>query len=155
METTKVTEMMQVDEIELVYRRRTNIQNRPVISNSRDVYDVLMAHWDDSKLELLEQTKVILLNRANRVLGIIDLATGGMTSAIVDIRLVLAAALKACAPSVIIAHNHPSGSLRPSTADYVLTRMLREAAKYMDISLFDHLIVTREGYYSFKDEGDL
>ncbi|PWV47061.1 JAB domain-containing protein [Chitinophaga sp. S165] len=155
METTNKLVSMQVDEIELVYRRKIKAKDRPAIDGARKAYEVLMAHWDESKLELLEQTKVLLLNRANKVLGIIDLATGGITGAVMDTRLILAAALKACATGVILAHNHPSESLKPSSADLALTRKIKEAASYMDIALYDHLIMSAHGYYSFADEGDL
>jgi DNA repair protein RadC len=96
---------------------------------------------------------VILLNRAHRVLGIYELSTGGVTGTIADPKLVFTAALKANACSLVLSHNHPSGNLRPSKADEELTMKIKEAGKFLDIQVLDHLIVTSEGYFSFADEG--
>lgn len=95
------------------------------------------------------------LNRANKVLGIHKLSTGGLTSTIADIRILLSVALKTMATAIIISHNHPSGVLKPSQADILLTEKIREAAKLLDIELLDHLIVSTDGYYSFAQEGKI
>ena len=95
------------------------------------------------------------LNRANRVIGVFPVSTGGITATIADPRLILAVALKTGACSIILAHNHPSGNLKPSHADEELTHKIKEAAKFMDIKVIEHLIISpdREMYYSFADEG--
>jgi DNA repair protein RadC len=85
--------------------------------------------------------------------GAYHISSGGITGTVVDIKIVLAIALKALACAIVIAHTHPSGSLKPSRADEELILKLREAAKLMDILLLDHLILSTEGYYSFADEG--
>jgi DNA repair protein RadC len=96
----------------------------------------------------------VYLNRSNRILGIYKASKGGMTGTVADPRLILSIALKTAATSFIISHNHPSGSLKPSLADEELTGRLKEAAKFMDIKLLDHLIVEPNGtYFSFADEG--
>jgi DNA repair protein RadC len=93
---------------------------------------------------------VLLLNRANRVLGCLKLSKGGLTGTVVDLRILL----KAMASGIIIAHNHPSGNLKPSDADRELTSQIKQAGKLLDITLLDHLILGTEGdYVSFADEG--
>ena len=93
------------------------------------------------------------MNRANRVLGIYELSTGGVTGTVADIKLVFMAALKANACNLIVSHNHPSGSLKPSMADEVLTRKMTAAGTVLEIKVLDQIIVTTEGYFSFADEG--
>lgn len=106
-----------------------------------------------NKIELLEQSMMLLLDRGNHCLGISKLATGGVSSCIVDPKVVFATALKSRASGIILAHNHPSGNLKPSSADENLTRKIAEGGRLLDISLLDHLIITPRGYYSFADEG--
>jgi DNA repair protein RadC len=105
------------------------------------------------KVEFIEQFKIMLLNRANKVLGIVEITSGTSTATIVDPKLIFAAALKANACSIIAAHNHPSGNRIPSQADIHLTKKLIDGGKLLEIQILDHIIVTTEGYYSFADEG--
>ncbi len=114
---------------------------------------MLMKTWDLDKIDFVEQFKVIFLNRSNKVLGIYELATGGLTGVVADPRLVFAAALKANALQLILAHNHPSGGLKPSQPDVDLTNKIKHAGMFLDILVADHLIITSEGYYSFADDG--
>ena len=96
------------------------------------------------------------LNGANRLLGIYEVSKGGITSTVVDIRLILSVALKSAATGIILAHNHPSGNLQPSIQDKDITKKIQEASKLLDLTLFDHLIVISDSaYYSFADEGQL
>ena len=92
---------------------------------------------------------------ANVVLGVFQVAQGGINSAVVDAKLVYGPALKAAATSIILVHNHPSGSLKPSQQDIRLTHNLRSAGEILQIKLLDHLIISTRGYYSFLDEGML
>ena len=142
-----------VGEITLSYTSQIRISSRPILKDAECVYQVFLQTWDISKIELLEQFRVMLLNRANRVLGICTLTSGNVTGTIADPKQVFAVALKANAVNVIIAHNHPSGCLNPSKADEELTRKMKLAGEYLDIKVIDHLIVTTEGYFSFADEG--
>jgi len=109
--------------------------------------------WDENKIDFVEQFKVLFLNRSNKVLGILEVSSGGVTGTIADPKLVFVAALKANACNIIISHNHPSGNLKPSKVDEELTQKIKQAGQFLDIKLFDHIIVTSEGYYSFVDEG--
>jgi|SRR5436190_4726436 len=144
-----------VSEIDIVYKKKSTckISERPMISSSNDGYKICLHYWNLDKIDLLEEFKVLYLNRSNRVLQILPISQGGITGTVADPRLVIAGALKVGACSIVLVHNHPSGSLKPSRADEELTVKIREAAKYFDIRVLDHLIVTSEGYYSFADEG--
>ena len=95
----------------------------------------------------------MLMNRANKVLGIFELSTGGVSGTVADPKIIFVAALKGGASGIIVAHNHPSGNLTASQSDIDLTRKLKEAGKFLEIQLLDHVIVTTEGYFSFADEG--
>jgi len=144
-----------VSEIDIVYKRNVTCKasERPQVTSSADAYAICLHYWNEDKIELLEEFKVLFLNRSNRVLQIFPLSQGGITGTVADPRLILAAALKVAAPSMILVHNHPSGSLKPSKADEEVTQKIKIAARYFDIKLLDHLIITSEGYYSFADEG--
>ncbi|UUW08660.1 JAB domain-containing protein [Flavobacterium plurextorum] len=149
------TSLQKVSEIELIYKTKVKSTDRPHIGSSKDAYSIILTSWDPGKIEFFEQFKVLLLNQSNRVLGIYEVSSGGISGTAVDIRLLFSAALKAAAVGIIITHNHPSGKTVPSEADKTTTRKIREAGKILDITLLDHLIVTPESYYSFADEGAL
>ena len=140
--------------IRIVYSRNQNAKDRPKISSSRDVNNWFRKIWS-KQIEIREEMYLILLNRNNRILGYHKLSMGGITGTVADIRLLFAVALKSLASSVIIAHNHPSGNVKPSNADIELTRKIREAGKLLDITLLDHIIITNNDYYSLADEGDM
>ncbi len=153
MESTKEIRQEQVAEIQLTYKPKVKPSDRPQICRSKDAYEILIKHWDDSKIYFVEQFKVILLTRANKVLGIVEISTGGISGTVADPKLIFAAALKANASSIILSHNHPSGNLLPSQQDISLTQKLKEAGKFLELPVLDHMIVTGDGYYSFADEG--
>jgi DNA repair protein RadC len=96
---------------------------------------------------------VVFLNRANKIKHFEVISEGGITGTVADPRIILRKALDHDAVSLILSHNHPSGSLRPSRADEELTIKIKEAARYFDIRVLDHIIVSDGGYYSFADEG--
>jgi DNA repair protein RadC len=144
-----------VAEIQLVYRSNVKPSQRPKVSSSREAYEVFFKNWDLDKIEFVEQFKVMLLNRAHKVLGIYELSCGSVAGTVADPKLVFVAALKSNASSIIVAHNHPSGCLTPSQADINLTKKLKDGGKLLDIAVLDHVIVTSEGHYSFADEGIL
>jgi DNA repair protein RadC len=95
----------------------------------------------------------MLLNRSNRVLGIVNIASGGMASCVIDPKLIFVSAIKSAASSIILAHSHPSGNIKPSNEDISLTRKIKEGGKLLDITVLDHIIVTSEDFTSFADEG--
>src|SRR6185312_255115 len=142
-----------VAEVELVYKTKVKASERPHIRSSRDSFNISKEIWDENKINMLEQFKVLLLNRANRVVGVYEASSGGITGTIADSRLILATAIKSLAVSIILSHNHPSGNLKPSAADQDITSKIKSACQYHEINVLDHVIVTSEGYYSFADEG--
>jgi DNA repair protein RadC len=147
------TDLLKVAEVELVYRTFVRPSRRPKVTAAALAYNYFLQGWNADKIELVEQFKLMLLNRGARVLGILELSAGGTAGTVVDLRLIYAAALKANACSLILAHNHPSGNLKPSDADIQMTRKIRQAGELLEIAVNDHLIMSAEGFYSFADEG--
>lgn len=144
-----------VTEIELVYRNRLKVCDRRQICSSLDAYELFSQSWDYDKIELQEQFKVMLLDNKNTCLGIAHIASGGINYCPVDAKLVFAAALKARATGIILAHNHPTGNLKFSEQDDTLTDNFSLVAKILGISVLDHLVITRYGYTSTSDSGRL
>ena len=149
----KESQFNRVAEIKLSYHPNVKAMDRPKISCSLDVYQILMDNWDLGLIELQEQFKIILLNRANRVIGISEISKGGIDGAIMDARLIFGIALKACACSIVLAHNHPSGNLTPSNADLKITQRIKECGKLLAIEVYDHLIISADSYLSMAEEG--
>ena len=148
-------DLFEVAEIKLSYSTKIKASQRPRVESSRQVYEVFTNAWDQDRIEFVEDFKVMLLSRANRVLGIVNISSGGTAGTVVDVKLVYAAAIKSNSSSVIIAHNHPSGNMRPSEQDKRLTQRIKQAGNILDIPVLDHVIITADGYYSFADEGEL
>jgi DNA repair protein RadC len=145
-------QITQVAEISVSYRPA--IAAKPIIKCALDAYVVLREFFTPETIQVNEQFLVMYLNKANRVLGVYPGFKGGITSSIVDLRLILSIALKTLATSIVLCHNHPSGSLTPSKQDIEVTQRIKEAAKYLDICVWDHLIITFEQkYFSFADDG--
>lgn len=144
-----------VSEVQLVYRSTIKASDRPKISSSKDAAAIFRQFWDEMKIEHVESFKVMLLSRANKVLGISSVSEGGISGTVADPKVIFQVALKANASSIIVAHNHPSGNLNPSEADRQLTTKLKEAGKFLDIPVLDHIILIPEEdkYFSFSDEG--
>ncbi|UCS92339.1 JAB domain-containing protein [Echinicola marina] len=145
----------QVAEIVLSYRPNSKVSEKPQIVSSLTANRILRANWDESKIAFIEEFKVILLNRANRVLGIINASSGGTAGTVVDLKVIFGAAMKSSASAMIIAHNHPSGTMKPSEQDKRLTEKMVKAGKLLELPVLDHIILTPEGYYSFADDGGL
>jgi len=124
----------------------------PRIKEAKDAYRILMAEWDENRIELIEDFNVLLLNADNRVLGIHRLSTGGSCSTVADTKIIYMGALLTNASSIILAHNHPGGNLAPSKEDIQLTEKIRKAGELFDIKVFDHLIVSSDGFYSLAND---
>lgn len=139
--------------MELGRRRQANeLMEKPIISDSGSIARYLQAILKDHDREVF---MVLFLNRANKINYTEIISRGGITGTVADPRVILKRALEEDAVSLVLCHNHPSGSLKPSKADEVLTYKIKEAAKYFDIKVLDHIIVSDEGFYSFADEGAL
>ncbi|MBP2619121.1 DNA repair protein [Chryseobacterium pennae] len=140
----------QVSEIQVSYS--PNIIET-IISTSESSYMLALNNWNLDTIEMCEEAKVLFLNNALKVIGIYNLSKGGISSSVVDIRLILSIALKSISTHIILIHNHPSTSLAPSKADMDITSKLKLACGFLEIKLLDHLIINKESYYSFADEG--
>lgn len=137
--------------LELGRRRHAgNSLEKKVIRYSRDIAEYLQTQLKDRNYEVFA---VVFLNQANKINHFEIISKGGITGTVADPRIILKKALDNNATSIVLCHNHPSGNLLPSRADEELTKKITEAAKYFDIKVVDHIIVSEEGFYSFADEG--
>ncbi len=137
--------------LELGRRRKSeDVPEKSKIGSSKDAYNLFYPILADLNHE---ETWALLLDRSNKVVSTLQISRGGISGTVVDIRLVLREAINQYASGIVLGHNHPSGSNRPSPQDTALTKKMKEAAAWMDISLLDHIIVCGETYYSFADNG--
>lgn len=137
--------------LELGKRRKSEeLPDKKKITSSNDAYIIFYPILSDLNHE---ETWALLLDRSNKVIASIQVSRGGISQTVVDIRLILREAINRYASSIVLGHNHPSGSCAPSPHDTGITKKLKEAAQWMDIALLDHIIVCGETYYSFADEG--
>jgi DNA repair protein RadC len=131
-------------------RQAATAFEKPTIRSSVDIATYLRAIIKDYSYEVFA---VLFLNQANKINHFEIISKGGITGTVADPRIILKRALEEDATSIILCHNHPSGNLKPSKADEMITNNIKEAAKYFDIKVLDHIIVSEEGYFSFADEG--
>jgi DNA repair protein RadC len=150
MKQTEIT----ISEVKLVYRTNVKASERFQVKTSKDAFEIFWEAWDQDSIEHVEEFKLNLLTRSNKVLGIASISKGGISGTVTDVRIILQYAIKANASGLIICHNHPSGNLQPSESDLTITKKVKDSAKLMDIQLLDHLIIIPERrYYSMGDEG--
>jgi DNA repair protein RadC len=131
-------------------RQAAGFIEKPYVTDSTSIAGYLQGVLKDYEMEVFT---VLFLNQANKVNHTEVISKGGITGTVADTRVILKKALEEDAVSIVLCHNHPSGRVRPSRADEILTQKIKEAAKYFDIRVLDHIIVSDEGYYSFADEG--
>ena len=137
--------------LELGRRRQAAVfLDKPRVKSSSDLAQYLQTLLGDYQHEVFA---VVFLNQANKINHFEIVSKGGITGTVADPRVILKKALQEDAVSIVLCHNHPSGSLRPSRADEALTFKIKEAAGFFDIKVLDHIIVSNEGFYSFADEG--
>jgi len=137
--------------LELGRRRQAmSFVEKPVVKSSNDIAMFLQTKFKDYRHEVFA---VVFLKRSNKINNFQVISEGGITGTVADPRIILKKALEEDAVSIILCHNHPSGSLKPSKADDDLTKKIKEAARFLDINVTDHIIVSENGYYSFADEG--
>ena len=142
-----------VCEVKLTYKSKIKASERKQILSSTDAYSILLSVFEAETIQYREFFKVILMNKANRVLGICPISEGGINETSADIRIIMQAAILGNASGIILAHNHPSGNTKPSLQDDQITQKIREISQLIGITLLDHLIITDESYYSYADEG--
>lgn len=144
----------QIPEIKISYSQGIPFEEQFKVISSATAVEAFKSTWDSDLIECQEEFKVMLLNNSLKVKGIFSLSKGGLTGTVVDVRLVFAVALKSCSTYICLAHNHPSGTPKPSEADKNITKQLVEAGRILNIIVFDHIILTPyDGYFSFADEG--
>ena len=142
-----------VGEVELSYKPK--FKNIYKVISSEDAYKYLLPTYREGTICYKEYFKVLFLNQANQVLGYTLISEGGITETSVDVRVILQAALLTNSVALVLAHNHPSGNLKPSRQDMEITKQVKNSAQLMRITVLDHLKLTDAGYYSFSDEGEL
>jgi DNA repair protein RadC len=124
------------------------------IKSSKDVYDFISQFYNDD-MEIFESFFLLLLDNGLNTIGYVKISQGGITGTVVDVRLVAKYAVESLATNVILAHNHPSGMLKPSPQDIHMTKKIQAGLSILDIKVCDHIILTSNGYYSFSDEDAL
>ncbi len=140
-----------VSEVKLTYKTKSKMSELKKITSSSDAYNILISLFDSDLIEYREMSKIMMLNRDSRVLGVLNISEGGTTSTIMDIRMIMQAALISNAVGIILCHNHPSGNYNPSKEDDRITENVKKACEIMNIQLLDHLIITTEDYFSYAD----
>jgi DNA repair protein RadC len=141
-----------LSEVKINYTPRVKPSLLRQIKTSDDAWGCFRDIWSE-KINYTEEANILLLNRANRVLGFSLLSSGGTSGTVVDVKIIFQIALKSNAHFLLLAHNHPSGNLKPSETDIKITREISNAGKFLGIHLLDHLIVTEDSFYSFADNG--
>ena len=142
-------------EISLKYRVQVPLDEMPCIHSPQDAIELLRSVWDEDKIQLHEEFVVLLLNTRKRCLGWSKISLGGSTSTIVDPATIFQVALLSNATSIILAHNHPSGNIGPSSADKNITQRIKKVGEMLGINVVDHFILTANAYFSFKEENIL
>lgn len=142
----------QVNEVELVYR---SVEcERETVKTSVDAVAALRPYFE-RQIETRELFYLLMLDRGLRVRSVYHVSSGGVSGTVADPKMIFSAALKCLASVIIVAHNHPSGQLRPSEEDIRLTSKLIKAGQLLDILVYDHVILTKDSYYSFADNGQM
>lgn len=141
-----------ISEIKIKYNPVKLDNGNVKITSSDDPFKVVLKHWNPDVIELQEEFKVLLLNNSNEVLGIYEMTKGGITSTLVDVKLLFSVMMKACATPIITVHNNHSGKLKPSNSDIDIYTKIKNAARMLDVKYLDNLIISKVGKYSFNDE---
>ncbi len=129
--------------------------DRIVIDTPDAIVKLLRQVFNADTFQWTEEMVMISLNRANAVIGVSKVASGGFSGVVCDPKVIMSLALQTAASSIILAHNHPSGNLKPSRADINVTEKIKGACEYLDVTLLDHIILSQDGFYSMANEGDL
>lgn len=139
--------------ISVSFDKKVKKSELKVINSSFDSAEVFRQVFNADTFDWTEEFILLCLNRKNAVVGFHKVSSGGMTGTVADPKVIFTIALQSTATSIIIAHNHPSGNLKPSQQDADLTQKIKHAGSMLDIRLLDHIILNDESYFSFADEG--
>ena len=143
-----------ISEVEIHYKR-PGIADRPKITSAQSAIEVFRTVFPTEKIDLKEFFYVLLLSRSNHVLGVAQIGVGSTVGTVVNVKEIFQLVLKANASGIILAHNHPSGNLKPSHSDRKITQKIANLATMLECQLLDHIILTSEDYFSFADNGEL
>lgn len=143
---------MELREIEVSYKKDAKVVEGDKINNSDQVAELLRDYYG-SEITFVEKFFAVFLNRQNQPLGIKMISQGGFSETVVDPKVIFSIALKVNASAIIISHNHPSGSLKPSFADNKMTDQIKKAGQLLEIDVLDHLIITENSHFSYADNG--
>lgn len=142
-----------VNEIKISYTRKGNSDRS--VGSSKDAVDVFRQHFDRDEMDYRESFFALYLNQSHKVLGIRKISESGISCTVVDVRIIMQAALLCNASAIILAHNHPSGNLKPSAEDLKIIHSIKRASEFLNLKLLDHFILTSTDHLSFADEGHL
>jgi DNA repair protein RadC len=142
-----------IPELKVSYNRGQQFLGK--VSKADEVADFIKKTYGKGQIELQEAFVVLYLNTANEIIGYYKHSKGAINATLVDSRIIFSVALNCLAVSIILSHNHPSGNIKPSSADIALTDKLQKAGEVLEIKVLDHVIVTKNDYYSFVDHGKL
>ena len=134
-------------------KNETEFENRQ-IATAKDAVDYIRQFYSDD-IEIYESFFLLMLNRSMKTIGYVKISQGGIIGTVVDPIIVAKYAVDSLSTNIILAHNHPSGNIKPSQADINLTSRIKEGLKLFDISVLDHVILTKDSHFSFSDEGIL
>ena len=143
-----------ISEVKITWSRRIPEQFRKKFTSSSDAYDMALNIWPEGTIDHSESFMALMLDRASKYLCYSIISIGGLSGTVADPKKIFQTALKANASCLILIHNHPSGNKDPSDADNKLTKKLKSAGEFLDLSVLDHLIITSDGYFSYADEGE-
>ena len=146
--------MATIANLELKAKKTPSNFEKVKIISSNDAFKVIKQFYFDD-IDIFESFFILCLNRNNQTIAYAKISQGGVAGTVVDIKLIAKYAIDCLASAVILAHNHPSGNLKPSNEDLAITKRIKEGLKILDISVLDHIILTSDGYLSFGDEGIL
>lgn len=144
---------MKLPQIEVSVRIKNKGVEKHQIRCSNDIYQLSKLMFNQGTIEWTEEAIIMCMNRNNELIGFKCISSGGMAGTVIDPKVVFTIALQCSAHAVILMHNHPSGNLKTSQADDIVTQKLVEAGRMLEIQVLDHLIVTTESYYSYADNG--
>lgn len=130
-----------------------SVDELPKIRCSAQSAELFRKTFDEGEIQMQEYFKVAYLSQGNRCFGVHNVAMGGVEATHVDMKIIFTGALLSHASNIILCHNHPSGNTKPSLNDIETTNKIKEAAKLLDMNVLDHIILTKDSYYSFSDDG--
>ncbi|NGM71638.1 JAB domain-containing protein [Sphingobacterium sp. SGL-16] len=154
-ELLETNENIIVNELSLSYKRAIELNDHQfkMLNSSTKVSNLLREIWETNQIEVRESFYLLCFSSGLDLVGYQKISEGGLDAVIVDIRLLFSIALLSRATSIVVAHNHPSGTLKPSEADKILTQRIVQAGELLSVNVNDHIILTNTSYYSFRDEG--